>query len=120
MADNKIDIPGELSDYVKLRDEEICVDWEGLGRLKKKVPYGIIDFESFNSIFDSVLEHLLEIKVLTFGRKNCWRIVSFGDDGPKTSYGQDYMRFTKEEDAKGYFDAFHRDTRYSIAIERLD
>src|SRR3989344_249883 len=116
----KVDTTEGLEDYVSIRDGEISVDWRGLGNLKRKVPYGEIDSETFDLKFDKVLEYLLDKGVLTFSRDNSWRIVAVGSDfGPKTSYGQDRMNFTKEKDAREYLKAFHSDTQFSVGIERL-
>jgi len=116
----KMNIPEGLEDYIKIRDGEVFVDWRELGILKRKVPYGVIDSETFHSRFDKVLEYLLDHGVLTFSRNNSWRIVAVGGDfGPKPSYGQDSMHFTREKDANEYLEAFHKDTRFSIGVERL-
>jgi len=116
----KVDIPEGLEDYVSIRNGEISVDWRGLGNFKRKVPYGEIDSKTFDLKFDKALEYLLDNGVLTFSRDNSWRIVAVGSDfGPKTSYGQDRMNFTKEKDARKYLKAFHSDTQFSVGIERL-
>ena len=116
----KVDTTEGLEDYVSIRDGEISVDWRGLGNLKRRVPHGEIDSETFDLKFDKVLEYLLDTRVLTFSRENSWRIVAVGSDfGPKTSYGQDRMNFTKEKDAREYLKAFHSDTQFSVGIERL-
>ncbi len=116
----KMNIPEGLEDYIKIRDKEVFIDWRGLGNLKRKVPYGEIDLETFQLRFDKALEYLLEQGILTFSRENCWRIVAVGSDfGPKTSYGQDHMNFTREEDAREYLEAFHADTQFSVGIEKL-
>ncbi|MDP2925495.1 MAG: hypothetical protein Q8N99_03930 [Nanoarchaeota archaeon] len=93
---------------------------EGVRQSEKKVYYGDIDLETFQSRFDKVLKYLLDQGVLTFSRNDSWRIVAVGGDfGPKTSYGQDCMNFRREEDAKEYLEAFHADTRFGVSIEKL-
>ncbi len=115
-----MDIPKELEDYLKIKTGEVFVNWKELGGLKRKVPYGEIDLETFQLRFDKVLEYLLDQEVLTFSRNNSWRIVAVGSDfGPKTSYGQDPINFTRERDAREYLEAFHSDTQFSVGIERL-
>ena len=116
----KVDIPKGLENYIKIRTGEVFVNWKELGGLKRKVPCGEIDLETFQLIFDNALEYLLDREVLTFSRNNSWRIVAVGSDfGPKTSYGQDHMNFTRERDAREYLEAFHSDTQFSVGIERL-
>ena len=116
----KVDIPKGLENYIKIRAGKVFVNWKELGGLKRKVSYGEIDLETFQLIFDKALEYLLDREVLTFGRNNSLRIVAGGSDfGPKTSYGQDYMNFTRERDAREYLEAFHSDTQFSVGIERL-
>ncbi len=118
----EINLPEKVENYIQIRGGEVFVDWNKLGNLKRKVSYGDIDLETFNSRFDNVLEYLLDQGVLTFDRDNSWRIVldmDKSDFGPKPSYGQDRMNFTREEDAKGYLEAFHKYTQYSVGIEKL-
>lgn len=115
-----MNIPKGLEDYIEIKDGEVLVNWGELGNLKRKVPYGEIDLETFNLKFDKVLDYLLDQGVLTFSRNNTWRIVAVASDfGPKHSYGQDHLNFTREKDAKEYLEAFHRNTRFEVAIERL-
>ena len=113
-------IPRGLEKFIQIQDEEIVIDWSGLGNLKKRVSQGCIDLETFNQTFDEALKYLLETERLTFKRKNVRRVVSLGSDfGPKTSYGQDRMNFSREKDARGYLESFHNTAQYSIAVERL-
>lgn len=110
-------IPKGLEKFIQRDEEEIIVDWNGLGNLKKQVYFGKIDSETF----DEALEYLLEKGVLTFKREGIWRIISLGSDfGPKTSYGQDRMNFSREKDSREYLEAFHKTAVYSIAVEKLD
>jgi len=114
-------IPKGLEKFIQIQDEETVIDWKGLGNLKKMIVQGDIDLETFDQTFDEALEYLLEREILTFKREGVWRIVSLGGDfGPKTSYGQDRMNFSRESDARAYLTAFHSTTQYSIAVERLD
>lgn len=113
-------IPRGLEKFIQIQDEEIVIDWNELGNLKKKVSQGDIDLETFNQTFDTALKYLLETGILTFKREGVWRMVSLGSDfGPKTSYGQDRMNFSRERDAIGYLAAFHETTQHSIAVEKL-
>ncbi len=113
-------IPRGLEDYVEIKDGKILVNWDKLGKLKRKIAYGDIDLETFNLIFDNALTYLLDNGILTFSRKNTRRIVGVGGDfEPKTSYGQDCMTFTREKDAQEYLKAFHKYAVYSVGIEKL-
>lgn len=110
----------EAARFVKEEQGRIIVDWQGLAKEKRRMIIEGDGSRSWAPLFDSVLQYLLGREVLTFSRENTYRIVSLGSDfGPKTSYGQDRMNFTRQEDAEDYLREFHKDTIYSVAVERL-